>query len=102
DDANVDLAVAIEVDATDVSRLGVDRAQWADVTETGAAGDSANVLAAPADEFALRIVGHDLEAGLEAHHLTGPLVEQILIVLHCRHDHFAAFDDRLHPWNQSL
>jgi hypothetical protein len=79
DQAQVLLAVAVEIDDADRLGLRIDPAHRRDVREALHAHEAAEVLAAPAEEVALRIVIQQFEADLEALDL-GPAIVQVFLV----------------------
>jgi len=62
--------------------VGIDAVQGGVVREGGHPGEAAEVLAAPADEVALLVVGGQLEAAAQPLDLGPPQVQVVLVAVH--------------------
>jgi hypothetical protein len=92
--ADVRFAVVIKVDRGDRLGLGVELVERRVPVEARHALQPADVLAAPPDEVALRVVVELLEAGLHPLDAGRPLVDRLLVAVHhARDDHLLAVQD---------
>ena len=103
DQAQVRLAVAVEIDGADAQRFRIDAAQGRVMGEARHPGHAAEVLAAPADEIALRVVVLQLEADFEPLDAGTAQVQVFQVAVdHAGHDRFLAGQDLPHGRDQLI